>query len=205
MAVKGTPNILHRKVKKALFILAAMVLITLFGSHRSPTDGLEEVRYRHFVMALENFSTFNYFTVVTVKDLQSNRAKEICTKGNFLSGAVHRELGADYDPSGQKKALMWAMSKKDRHFEFWNPQALDNISFFDYDTAMVRAIQKKYDFAAIADQIKATKHFSKRLDDKEMKAFAHILFNMGYLTGESSCWGGELFYVDPNSPKGLGK
>lgn len=182
-----------------------MATIALFDFHKSPTDGLEEVKYRHFVKSLENFSTFNYFTVVTVRDLRSNKVKEICTKGNFLSGAVHCELGVGYDLSGQKKALTWAMSKKDRHFEFKNPKALENISFFDYDTVMVRVIQKRYNFVAIADQIKATKHFSIKLDDKEMKAFAHILFNMGYLTGESSCWGGDLVYVDPSSPKGSDK
>jgi len=94
-------------------LLATIGITPLFGFHHTPTAGLEEVKYRHFVMALEHFSTFNYFTVVTVKDLRSNKAKEVCTKGNF----------------------------------------------------------------------------SIRLGDKEMKAFAHILFNMGLLTGESSCWG----------------
>jgi hypothetical protein len=196
---------MYQNVIRGVTIIIALAIIPLFGFHRSPTDGLEEVKYRHFVMALENFSTFNYFTVVTIKDLRSNKVKEICTKGNFLSGAVHRELGAGYDSSGQIKALTWAMSKKDRHLEFRNPKALDNISFFDYDPQLVQVVQKKYNFKAIESQIKTTKHFSIRLDDKEMKAFAHILFNMGYLTGESSCWGGDLVYVDPSSSQYLDK
>jgi hypothetical protein len=194
---------MYQNVTRGVTVIIAIAIIPLFGFHRSPTDGMEEVKYRHFVMALENFSTFNYFTVVTIKDLRSNKVKEICTKGNFLSGAVHRELGAGYDSSGQIKALTWAMSKKDRHLEFRNPKALDNISFFDYDPQLVQVVQKKCNFKAIESQIKTTKHFSIRLDDKEMKAFAHILFNMGYLTGESSCWGGDLVYVDPSSSQYL--
>src|ERR1700683_4784217 len=135
---------MYQNVIRGVTIIIALAIIPLFGFHRSPTDGLEEVKYRHFVMALENFSTFNYFTVVMIKDLRSNKVKEICTKGNFLSGAVHRELGAGYDSSGQIKALTWAMSKKDRHLEFRNPKALDNISFFDYDPQLVQVVQKKY-------------------------------------------------------------
>jgi hypothetical protein len=187
------------KAIRAMSIIIAIATIPLFGFHPSPTDGLDEVKYHHFVMALENSSTFNYFTVVKVKDHRSNKVKEICTKGNFLCGAVHLELRAGYDSNGERNALKWAMSKKDRYFEFKNPKALDNISFSDYDPKIVQLIQKKYNVDAIARQIRTTKHFSIRLDDKEMKALAHILFNLGFLTGESSCWGGTLVYVDPSS------
>lgn len=192
-------TLLSREGITIMSIVIVAAIIPLSGFHPSPTGNLDEEKYRLFVMALNNISTFNYFTVITVKDLRSNKVKEICTKGNFLSGAIHRELRAGYDLKGQKKAMEWGVSKRNRYFEFNNSNALEDISFFEYDTKMVQVVQKKYDFDAIVNQIKATKRFSIRLEDKEMKAFAHILFNKGYLTGESSCWGGELVYVDPSS------
>ena len=151
-------NTLSQKVIKAMSVAALMAIIPLFGFRGLPTDSLEQIKYHHFLLALENMSTFNYFTVVTVKDLRFNKVKEICTKGNFLSGAIHRELGMGYDPIGESNVLKWAMSKKDRYFEFKNPKALDNISFSDYDPKSVKAIQKKYNFDAIVSQIKATKY-----------------------------------------------
>jgi hypothetical protein len=51
---------MYQKVIRAMSIIIAMAIIPLFGFHRSPTDGLEEVKYHHFVMALENESTFDY-------------------------------------------------------------------------------------------------------------------------------------------------
>lgn len=122
--------------------------------------------------------------------------KEICTKGNFVSGALHIELKADYDEKGEQKVLDFAKSKKDRYFEFKNKKALDNISFSPYKTKLVSKIQTEYNFDKTIEIIKKDKDFSIRLSDDDMKAFAHVLFNKGYLTGENDCWGGTLEYVD---------
>ncbi len=81
----------------------------------STTDSLgralEYEKYLNFVSAIENSSTFNYFTVATVKDLTSGATKEICVKGNFLSGAVHQELNIDYDHEGMKEVVEYMKAK----------------------------------------------------------------------------------------------
>src|SRR5688572_32798984 len=71
-------------------------------SSESFTNSLEKEKYLNFLAAVENSSTFSYFTVITVKDLNTAVVKEICVKGNFLSGAVHTELGIGYDKQVQK-------------------------------------------------------------------------------------------------------
>jgi len=88
-----------------------------------------------------------------------------------------------------KKVLDFAKSKKDRYLSSRIKRTLDNISFFDYKTNLVTKIQTEYNFDKAIEIIKKDKGFSIRLSDDEMKAFAHVLFNKGYLTGENNCWG----------------
>ena len=109
---------------------------------------------------------------------------------------MHKELNVGYDTKGQQQVFDFAKSKKDRYFEFKNKEALDNISFFDYKTSLVAEIQTEYNFDKAIEIIKKGKDFSIRLSDDRMKAFAHVLFNKGFLTGENNCFGGALEYVD---------
>jgi hypothetical protein len=44
--------------------------------------------------------------------------------------------------------------------------------------------------------IKRDKKLLLRLSDDEMKLFARVLFNKGYMTGENGCFGGTLEYID---------
>jgi len=184
---------------KVLISILALVLTLPLTSYQHKIDrdnDLEIEKYLNFLAAVKNSSTLSYFTVIKVKDINSGVTKEICTKGNFVVGAIHRELNLDYDRLGLSKAFEYARSKKDRYFEFKNKEALENISFFGYKTELVKRIQAKYNFDKTVDIIKKKKEFSIRLPDDEMKAFAHILFNKGYLTGENNCFGGALQYID---------
>lgn len=168
----------------------------LFQQKVEKTYDLENEKYLNFIAAIQNSSTFSYFTVINVKNLNTGVTKEICTKGNFVAGALHTELNVGYDTKGQQKVFAFAKSKKDRCFEFKNKKALDNISFFDYKTKLVTKVQTEYSFDKTIEIIKKDKDFSIRLADDEMKAYAHVLFNKGYLTGENNCWGGALKYVE---------
>jgi hypothetical protein len=182
------------------FVSILTFLLTLpLLSYQQKVDkayDLENEKYLNFITAVQNGSTFSYFTVIKVKNLNTGVTKEICTSGNFVAGALHRELNIGYDTKGQQKVFDFAKSKKNRYFEFKNKEALDNISFFDYKTKLIAKIQKEYNFDKTIEIIKKDKEFSIRLADDEMKAFAHVLFNKGYLTGENNCWGGALEYVD---------
>ena len=179
-------------------ILLIGLTIPLISYQHKPDKSkeVESEKYLNFLAAVKNFSTFSYFTVIKVKNLNTGETKEICTKGNFLAGAIHLEFKLNYDGEGQSNAYKIAETKKDRYFEFKSKKALDNISFFDYKLNYIDSVKIKYDFDKVIDIITKEKKFSLRLSDDEMKAFAHVLFNRGFLTGEDSCWGGALEYVD---------
>jgi hypothetical protein len=177
-----------------IFFLALTLL--LLGS--TPRKNINDKKYLNYLTAVQNRSTFNYFAVITVKNLNSGEVKEICTKGNFISGAIHIELNVGYDEIGDQKVLDFAKSKKDRCFEFKNEKALRNLSFFDYDSKLIDKIHTDYNIDKVAQYIDKDKEFVLRLQADEMKAFAHILFNKGYMTGENSCMGGFLEYVEMN-------
>ena len=118
-----------------------------------------------------------------------------------MDGALHIELNADYGQKGIDKVYSFAKSKTDRYFEFKSRKALDNISFFDYDPKKLANIKSKYNFDKIEEIIKKDKKFAIRLLDDDMKLFAHLLFDKGYMTGENDCFGGTLEYVDRNKSK----
>ena len=94
-------NLFQGKTKRLIYIIAFLLTLPLF-SYRDKE--LDNEKYLNFIAAIENGSTFNYFTVIKVKDLNTGLTKEICTKGNFVSGALHIELNADYDKKGERKA-----------------------------------------------------------------------------------------------------
>ena len=75
--------------------IVALALLLPILSYRS--KDIENEKFLNFLAAIENHSTFNYFTVIKVKDLNTGLTKEICTRGNFVSGALHIELKAEYD------------------------------------------------------------------------------------------------------------
>ena len=188
---------LYRIVGQYAPLSAAAFLVLLpLSSYKS--DGLENEKYLNFLTSLENESTFGYFTVVTAKDLKTGLTKEICTKGNFVSGALHIELNADYDVKGSRKVLASAKASKTLYFEFKKRKALDNISYYDYDDKYVATIAKRYNIDSAVAIIKSSNKFSINISAKNRKAFAHALFNRGYLSGESDCFGGPLVYIDRN-------
>ncbi len=169
-------------------------------SYKTDSD-LDTEKYLNFLAAVNRSSTFNYFTVIKVKNLNTGLTKEICTKGDCVSYALHLELKAAYDEKGKQKILEFVKATKDRYFELKNRKALHLISFSDYDTTQLSKIQDKYDFDKAVEIIKNDKNFALELSDNEMKYFAHVLFNRGYMTGESNCFGGTLVYVDRTKRK----
>lgn len=179
-----------------VFILSFLMITPLVGYKQNYDADLDNEKYLNFLAAIQNRSTFSYFTVVKVKDLNTGLTKEICAKGNFVAGTLHREFNVGYARGGKQKIFDLAKSKQDRYFELQNKEALNNISFFDYSSELIDKIKAKYDFDKITEIIKRDESFSIQLSDDEMKAFAHILFNQGFLTGENNCFGGKLEFVD---------
>jgi hypothetical protein len=183
-------------------LLSILLFVSTFSLVSNKTDSdIDTEKYLNFLAAVNRSSTFNYFTVIRVKNLNTGLTKEICTKGDCISYALHMELKAGYDEEGKQKVLEFVKANKDRYFELKSKKALHLISFADYDTTQLYKIQDKYDFDKAVEIIKNDKNFALELSDKEMKYFAHVLFNKGYMTGESDCFGGTLVYVDRTKRK----
>lgn len=155
--------------------------------------------YQNYVSAIRNFSTFQYFLVVKVKDRKQGTTREYCTKGDFLKGALHREYNLGYDIDGISKVYSLAIDNKDRYFEFKKKKALKNISTWNYSIDDLIQLEKTVNFDSIVSQIKTNKKWSMEIfDDKTMIMYAHSLFNRGILTGENNCWEGTLVYIEKN-------
>lgn len=179
---------------KTTISVFCLFLLTSFSGQQ------EEELYNNYLAALENQSTFQYFLVVQVKDLNNGHVREYCTKGNFLKGALHREFNLNYDSQGISKVNQIAIENKERYFEFKNDSAIWNIGgVWEYSIKELTDFEKQQDFDALATQIRNKGKWSKEIaDDKTMLMYAHALFNRGILTGENNCWGGTLHYVDRN-------
>lgn len=61
---------------------------------------LDTIIYHNYVEAVDNECTFQFFLVAKIKDLNTGKIREICTKGDFLEGALHIEYNIDYDSAG---------------------------------------------------------------------------------------------------------
>jgi hypothetical protein len=174
-----------------IFTFCISLIQPCFGGN--PKDDL----YSNYMAAINNESTFQYFLVVTVKDIKTGQIREYCTKGNFLKGALHREYNLGYDNSGLEKVYAIASDSKDRYFEFKNDSAIWNIGgVWKYSMKELSALEKKINFNSLAAEIRKNGKWSKQIfDDKTMLLYAHALFKRGILTGENNCWGGTLEYV----------
>jgi hypothetical protein len=181
--------------RQTIIFALTFLLTTSCGGQN--TDEL----YLNYVTAIKNESTFQYFLVVKVKNLNNGMTREYCTKANFLKGALYREYKLDYNNKGISKEYSLAVDNKDRYFEFKNDSAIWNIGgVWEYSIYDLAKLEKKTNFDKLAAQIRKTGKWSKEInDEKTMLMYAHALFNRGILTGESDCFGGTLVYIDRNN------
>ena len=192
----------HVMIKRHLFFLA-IIFIGIISCKNSNSEKhnknafnfQEDIIYNNYVNAIENGSTFQYFTVIKVKDINTGKVREICTKGNFLCGALHIEYDSSYDINGQKKMQKLLLENKQRYFELKDTAALNNLGINTYSVEDFKKFEKENNVDSIAKSIHA-KWGMAISDDKTMLLLAHSLFNRGILTGENNCFGGTLKYID---------
>ncbi len=176
-----------------------LILITtlLFSSLLSKeTDYL----YSNYVEAINNDSTFQFYLVIQYKNLNTGEIREICTQGNALKGAIHREYQLlDYSEESVAKVNQILLDNKIRYFEFKNKEAIANLNPEIYAMEDLKTVEQKIDFDKLTKKIRRKKSWKESLERKDLLLYAHALFNRGILTGESNCVGGSLVYIkDPN-------
>ncbi|WP_427872821.1 hypothetical protein [Flavobacterium sp. MMS24-S5] len=159
------------------------------------TNDKKDLLYENYAKALNQGGTFQFFLVIKIKNLNTNEVREICTKGNFLQGAIHHEYKIPYTEKGLLKAYQIALKNKERYFEFKNDSAIANLGVEYYSVNDLKKLESKINFNLLAEKIKKNKKWYSYLDDKDLTMYAHALFNRGILTGENSCMGGSLIYI----------
>ena len=82
----------------------------------SPKLSLDTIMYNNYREAIDHESTFQYFIVIKVKNLNNETINEICTTGNALKGALHKEYNLKYDSIGQLKVHQLAIDNHKRYF-----------------------------------------------------------------------------------------
>ncbi|WP_139307938.1 hypothetical protein [Pontibacter flavimaris] len=152
--------------------------------HLIEDESLKAKKLEIYKSAVLNESTIQDFVVIKVQNKSTGETKEICTKGNFLSGAIHQEYDIDYSEEGEAKANEILLNSKNRKFELSKAEALGNIGFDDYSEDELKAFERRVEAG----------NFSYS-NDREMTMLAHILFNKGVKSSENSCFGGELIFV----------
>lgn len=187
-----------------LIILLFIGTISCKKSHSKKQDDKtyrsshDSILFNNYISSIENNSTIQYFTVIKIKDINTGNIREICTKGNFLWGALYYEYGKNYGKSEELKIHKLLIENKQRYFQLKDTTALNNLGMNRYSIADLKKFEKENNVDSIAKSIKGEwgMPFS---DDKNMLLLAHSLFNRGILTGENNCFGGTLIHI--NKPK----
>lgn len=156
----------------------------------------ETLLYSNYLKAIRNEGTFQYFVVVTVKNKKTGAVREICTTGDFLSGALHEEYNIGYDSTDEVKIDNLLSKNRCRYFEFDKISALNNLGFDSYTKKEFEIFEKTHNIDSLARVLKAEKWKMRMPNDKSMLLYAHSLFKRGVLTGEYDCFGGTLVSVE---------
>jgi len=159
---------------------------------------LDSIIYNNYLKAIDNESTFQLFLVVTIKDLNSGQKRELCTKGDFLEGALHTEYKINYDSLGLAVLDKLQRNNRSRYFELKDTAALNNLGFNIYTMDDLTKFEKNHNIDSLVNLFKKGKWSLAIPEDKIMLLYAHALFNRGILTGENSCFGGTLELAKDN-------
>jgi hypothetical protein len=184
---------------KPNYIVIFVICFLSFGL--KPVD--QNQLFKNYLTAIENESTIQYFLVITATETKTGKSREVCTQGNFLHGAIHREFNLSYKAQDIVKVNEILRENEPRKFEFGNDSALWNLGISDYTIAELKNLESKVDFSQLAKRILTTGEWTKEFqnDDKLMKLYAHALFNQGILTGENNCFGGTLMFINEKEKK----
>jgi hypothetical protein len=184
-------------IKRIILSLIILIITSCDNQKNNESNSLtNEELYPNYLKSVKNESTFQNFLVVKVKNLNNGEVREYCTQGNFLKGALHRELNLGYSKEESAKVYQIAINNKERYFEFKNDSAIWNISaYHNYTMKELSKFKNKIEIDSLVYKIKNGVELGISIsNDTEMKMYAHALFNKGILTGENNCFGGTLTF-----------
>lgn len=172
-------------------------IINLFDKYSN-----DSIRAANFHVAYSNQSTAPNYIVFKAKDLNSGLTKEICTEAPFLSGALHRELGIEYNTKGTEYIDSIILSQNQKTFEFANKEALNNINFFNYPgydriLQIAQGLDLDYYHNKFGkNDLPELKYFESDTGFVQL-TFTHIMFNCGILTRRDCESGNNIYFGNP--------
>jgi hypothetical protein len=186
-------------MKYSALIILGYLLLALSCKHANTESkesetkiNLDSLIYNNYIRAVQNDGTFQFFLVIKVKNLNNGEIREVCTKGDFLEGAIHHEYAIAYDSIGIIRAEKMQIDNKSRYFEFKDTAALKNLGIENYTMDELSNFEKTHKIDSLALALYTGNWSMKMPKDKTMLLYAHSLFNRGILTGENNCFGGAL-------------
>ena len=158
--------------------------------------GQENELYLNYLTAVYNESTFQYFTVIKYKNLNTSQVKEVCIQGEDLRLALRKELNLNHEGKDYDKLQEILKNNNERYFEFKNIEAIAIFETNEYTVNQLKRYEKSVSFEKLANEIKKSKSFGNVQFSAPITLHAHALFNRGILTGVNNCISGELHFVD---------
>jgi hypothetical protein len=180
-------------MKKFIFFLLALLLIACNNTKskeqkqfKSTVDSIRYTNYAKLINFRGNTHTQSYI-VVSVKNLNTNEIKEICTYPDFLCGALRIENKKNDDkilPEDIKHDTEILLQNKERYFEFKDTAALNNIGFNSYSKNDLAEFKNRIKFDSLVKLI-AKKEYPTIVfgeNHNELNMYAHLLFKEGIMS-----------------------
>ena len=137
-------NIFKRAFRKLLLLFLVFILYSFSGGDNGG------VLYRNYLAAVCNKTSFQYYLVVRIADINKNEVREFCMLGSLFRNALHKEWKIDYDELSESLVRSKAQMNEPRLFEFKNPDALEYLGMGLYSIAELKELEKQTDFVKLA-------------------------------------------------------
>jgi len=153
---------------------------------KSTADSIQYTNYAKLI----NFRGITHtqsHVVISVKNLNTNEIKEICTYPDFLYGALRRE-NKKYDDEilleDIKHDTEILLQNKERYFEFKDTAALNNIGFNSYSKNDLAEFKNRIKFDTLVKLIAKKEYPAIDFGENhnELNMYAHLLFNEGIMS-----------------------
>ncbi len=177
---------------KVLFLTFSCFFIFSFSDIQN-----EKIIYENYCQAIDSYgSTFPYYVVVNITDLNTGNSKEVCLEGGELVYALTNEWNINIEKD--YKTAKKIKRRKNREFKIKTKNILNRVNRISYSNTELIKYSKIVNIDSISKSIlKSDKWSFYHNSEKEQIMMAHLLFNKGILTGTNDCFGGEeLTYIN---------
>lgn len=171
-----------------------LILITLSSLSFIANDNL--IFDNYFRSVTNVGSTIQFFSVINVKEGNSENYREVCVTGFEIYHLIATQESIDWDDF--KKITKKAKKNRQRNFSITDPDLLSRINRIKYSQVELKQYAQVINIDSIVKSIAKNsdwKYYAKTNIEQVM--IAHLLFNNGIMLATNECLGGDdLFLSD---------